>query len=428
MKPRTNRTRLYLLRVSFVSFLASIAARIGTRSGNRVADPIFGTCRTFLVEAFSPNLLSPSFCSPSSLQKLSRQNVYWGLHGTNTDHQDTIQENGLPSSVNVTLRYDDIIDVVSNSDFIDVGAKNRLIESLKDRLIGESPHSFVATETASAVEKENTNSVDARLGTDKGSKGKTICAIPTVEGLWEDNGDRFHSTGAWQTTPLLMKGAFVDDLSDANGEGYPFPTWTDILDLACSGGKQYDEEREDGSYGEYIGPDEEDDVDENYGMWDEDGDEFQQDGEDDDGQGGDYFLWDEEEDDDSDSAPSRLIQYSWPQHEGMDPDYYLDDVNTDWLDTFEINQFGPFDDPSSVEKLLKIQGRDDYDTRPSTARTLLVNDVDRWFPELSDWMDKRFNNNVNGNHGVIPARWRRDDAQISLSYPPGGIGKSNGTR
>ncbi|OEU07303.1 Clavaminate synthase-like protein, partial [Fragilariopsis cylindrus CCMP1102] len=57
-----------------------------------------------------------------------------------------------------------------------------------------------------------------------------------------------------------------------------------------------------------------------------------------------------------------------------------------------------------------------------SARTLLVNDVDRWFPKLSQWMDRRFNNAADGAGSVLPSRWRRDDAQISLSYKSGGIG------
>jgi 50S ribosomal protein L16 3-hydroxylase len=45
--------------------------------------------------------------------------------------------------------------------------------------------------------------------------------------------------------------------------------------------------------------------------------------------------------------------------------------------------------------------------------TLVVNDVDRFHPPLSDWIDDMF--------GFIP-RWRRDDAQVSLAPLGGGIG------
>ena len=45
--------------------------------------------------------------------------------------------------------------------------------------------------------------------------------------------------------------------------------------------------------------------------------------------------------------------------------------------------------------------------------TLLVNDVDRYMPELSYWVDEEF--------GFLP-RWRRDDAQVSIAPQDGGIG------
>jgi 50S ribosomal protein L16 3-hydroxylase len=45
--------------------------------------------------------------------------------------------------------------------------------------------------------------------------------------------------------------------------------------------------------------------------------------------------------------------------------------------------------------------------------TLVFNDVDRFFPALSDWMDRTFS--------FLP-RWRRDDAQVSLADRGGGIG------
>lgn len=45
--------------------------------------------------------------------------------------------------------------------------------------------------------------------------------------------------------------------------------------------------------------------------------------------------------------------------------------------------------------------------------SLVVNDVDRWLPELSDWVDEAFS--------FLP-RWRRDDAQVSLAPEGGGIG------
>lgn len=49
----------------------------------------------------------------------------------------------------------------------------------------------------------------------------------------------------------------------------------------------------------------------------------------------------------------------------------------------------------------------------SLAWTLLVNDVDRFFPAVSDWIDENFS--------FIP-HWRRDDGQISIASKNGGIG------
>lgn len=77
----------------------------------------------------------------------------------------------------------------------------------------------------------------------------------------------------------------------------------------------------------------------------------------------------------------------------------------DQLGSFTL-EFGPFDDTNELDKLLK---RND-DTR---ASTLVVNDVDRWIPDVSDWMDVHFD--------FLP-RWRRDDAQVSLAARGGGIG------
>ena len=53
------------------------------------------------------------------------------------------------------------------------------------------------------------------------------------------------------------------------------------------------------------------------------------------------------------------------------------------------------------------------DNDETKASTLVVNDVDRWIPSVSDWMDVNFD--------FLP-RWRRDDAQVSLAKEFGGIG------
>ena len=73
------------------------------------------------------------------------------------------------------------------------------------------------------------------------------------------------------------------------------------------------------------------------------------------------------------------------------------------LDTFTLS-FGPF----QSQHLDKTMDNDE-----TKASTLVVNDVDRWIPSVSDWMDVNFD--------FLP-RWRRDDAQVSLAKEFGGIG------
>ncbi|KAL3926326.1 MAG: hypothetical protein SGBAC_013520 [Bacillariaceae sp.] len=89
------------------------------------------------------------------------------------------------------------------------------------------------------------------------------------------------------------------------------------------------------------------------------------------------------------------------------------------LDTFKLN-FGPFS-KSELSNFIDTAADDDKDRVPSDddgegasqVSTLVLNDVDRWIPSLSDWMDQQF--------GFLP-RWRRDDAQVSLARIGGGIG------
>lgn len=75
------------------------------------------------------------------------------------------------------------------------------------------------------------------------------------------------------------------------------------------------------------------------------------------------------------------------------------------LDSYSV-EFGPFPTEKLKERLFP---------NPTTERasTLVVNDVDRFIRDVSDWMDENFN--------FIP-RWRRDDAQVSLATVNGGIG------
>lgn len=76
----------------------------------------------------------------------------------------------------------------------------------------------------------------------------------------------------------------------------------------------------------------------------------------------------------------------------------------DKLDSFCL-ELGPFE-AADLEDVM-LSGTKE---RPWT---LVVNDVDRYKPKLSDWMDGAFS--------FMP-RWRRDDAQISLAMTGGGIG------
>jgi ribosomal protein L16 Arg81 hydroxylase len=101
-----------------------------------------------------------------------------------------------------------------------------------------------------------------------------------------------------------------------------------------------------------------------------------------------------------------------------DDDYEDDDVVTSrliqhvpgTLDTYQAS-FGPF--PAlELQQSLSIDHKE-HDPA-SVESTLVVNDVDRWIPEVSHWMDQYF--------GKYLPRWRRDDAQVSLAPRGGGIG------
>uniref|UniRef100_A0A7S4AIK6 Bifunctional lysine-specific demethylase and histidyl-hydroxylase n=1 Tax=Pseudo-nitzschia australis TaxID=44445 RepID=A0A7S4AIK6_9STRA len=451
-----------LLPVIFVLFFFLLTEN-GTHLGYNKNNNDNTRC-TFLVGAFSLNLLSSpspsSFsrsCSPSlRVEPPPGAIVSWNLLQS-TDRRSihcssNINSNIIlshhPSSTNTdAVCYSDLVDLISGANYMDSETKSRLLESLNDRFIDESESPACESTPTAKKKNNNVNTKEEekceREQTPKqqqilepknamGSTGSSV--VPTIEGLWTDSGDRFRATGAWQTTPLLMRGAFLDDLAlDATSEEYPFPTWDEIVALSCNGGgTDYDGDYDDDDDDCDGGNDDDDDYPygESLGLWNDDedvGGDYDDDDNEDDGE--DYYMWEDEEENDTDAAPSRIIQYSWPSrkgNDGIDSDYYHADVNTNWLDTFEIKQFGPFSDPSSAEGLLRMEdgsvdnGNDD--TKGNTiARTLLVNDVDRWHPKLSDWMDRRFNSN-SSKGSVLPARWRRDDAQISLSYPAGGIG------
>ena len=82
------------------------------------------------------------------------------------------------------------------------------------------------------------------------------------------------------------------------------------------------------------------------------------------------------------------------------------DENNDFL-----LELGPFE-REDIQDLLN--GKAPFnDIANHTPWSLLVNDVDRFLPSVSDWIDENFS--------FIP-NWRRDDGQISVACCNGGIG------
>lgn len=155
--------------------------------------------------------------------------------------------------------------------------------------------------------------------------------IEITHGAW--NSSHFGATKCWGRRPLLLIGAFPvpDDTEESSSS--PFPSWQEILKLACCTANEGDQDM-------------------------------------------------------AESLACRLIQHKMKT-----------------LDSFTV-EFGPFDSLKELDCLL--QSNDD-----EISSTLVVNDVDRWIPDLSDWMDLHFD--------FLP-RWRRDDAQVSLAATGGGIG------
>ena len=81
------------------------------------------------------------------------------------------------------------------------------------------------------------------------------------------------------------------------------------------------------------------------------------------------------------------------------------------LDSYQVD-FGPFDREELLNEL-RTKDNVDGDVSPAVS-TLVLNDVDRAIPAVSDWMDDLF--------GPFLPRWRRDDAQVSLAPLGAGIG------
>jgi ribosomal protein L16 Arg81 hydroxylase len=440
--------------------------------GDNDDNSILGFVSAFTLTVFHSKVSSCSSILP--VRPCGHAVALWSYNGGDDDKNKNIP-------IDSAVSYKGLIDILSNADYMNVETKNRFLASLKEKFpdgVFNDDGIIVATTTTTTAKAKSTKETESKRGSGGGG------SVSTIEGPWKDDGGPFHTAGAWQTKPLLMRGAFLDDIiirdnnnnisrsssssSDNEEESYPFPVWNQIIDLACHGsGNNYDEDDDDDDHPneasdsgyEYDDHDHKDDmwndVDEKNEM-DDDDDEDEDEGVDvdvdvdvdedvdvdvDEDEGGhdededeDGYLWKDEDDDyedydngdKNDFAPSRIIQYGWPQRDDQEDSYYHADVNHNWLDTFEIKQFGPFNDQNSVETLLRgvedPSNNKNTNNKNNTARTLLVNDVDRWFPKLSRWMDRRFNNAADGAGSVLPARWRRDDAQISLSYKSGGIG------
>ena len=182
--------------------------------------------------------------------------------------------------------------------------------------------------------------------------GKTGNAFAVVEGPFCPS----QLEDFWGRRPLLIRNAFPEApqlLSEKT-----WPNWEDVLGWAS-----YRDEAEEG------------------------------DGEND---GEDYFFFDEET-----PVMSRLIR-----------------KGNERMDSFSL-ELGPF--PKSYLDELLISTSDSNHCNDSTNNlskggtwTLLLNDVDRIHPPLSEWMSQTFGSFLPG--------WRIDDGQISVAKPGGGIG------
>lgn len=73
-------------------------------------------------------------------------------------------------------------------------------------------------------------------------------------------------------------------------------------------------------------------------------------------------------------------------------------------------QWGPLTEKQAHTWLSKLS---DSNNKHERRETLVVNDIDRFYPPLADWMHDTFN--------FLP-NWRMDDGQISLAENGGGIG------
>ena len=108
------------------------------------------------------------------------------------------------------------------------------------------------------------------------------------------------------------------------------------------------------------------------------------------GGGEDFFYGDDEEEETP--VMSRLIR-----------------KENERMDSFSL-ELGPFPKPY-LDELLSTS---DSNSQKEGTWTLLLNDVDRIHPPLSEWMNRTFGSFLPG--------WRIDDGQISVAKPGGGIG------
>ena len=80
--------------------------------------------------------------------------------------------------------------------------------------------------------------------------------------------------------------------------------------------------------------------------------------------------------------------------------------------SFEL-QWGPLNDEDVDKWLAKPSSLSSSSSENKRKETLVVNDIDRFYPPLADWIYDKFH--------FIP-NWRMDDGQISLAEYGGGIG------
>jgi len=173
-------------------------------------------------------------------------------------------------------------------------------------------------------------------------------------------------SSSWGRQPLLIRNAFAKEAQQLQKDKdksttVPWPTWQEIVDLACDGEASSEDWDWDNPSEEQM----------DHVIMEEDHDEF-------DDQDGPFWNAGES---------ARLIQHDGP----------------DQLDTFTL-EMGPLDEARFVAL---------NDSPSSKPWTLVVNDVDRYIPKVGTWMDETF--------AFLP-RWRRDDAQVSLAPVGGGIG------